>query len=118
MTRVKGGSKGHRRHKKILRATKGYRMTKGSLYKVSKEAFLHAGDYAYRHRKTKKRDFRSLWIVRLNAAARSAGLTYSQLIASLKKAKIGLDRKILAKLALEDPKTFANIVEKIKETKK
>ena len=115
MTRVKGGIKGRRRHKKILKATKGYQMTKSRLYKVAKEAFLHAGDYAYRHRKSKKRDFRRLWITRLNAAVRAEGVTYSKFLAALKKTEIILDRKILSILAVEDPETFKKILEKVKE---
>jgi len=116
MTRVKGGVNTRRRHRKILKATKGYRMTKGRLFKVSKEAFLHAGDYAYQHRRIRKRDFRQLWITRLNAAVRGLGLSYSRFIAGLKKANIALDRKILAMLAVEDPKTFEKIAGKAKES--
>jgi len=115
MPRVKGGVTTKRRHKKVLKATSGFRMTKGSLYRVSKEALLHAGDYAYRHRKAKKRDFRALWITRISAAVRLQGLTYSAFIAGLKKANIALDRKILALLAYDDAKAFQFIVDKVKQ---
>jgi len=112
--RVKTGPFRQKRHKKVLALTKGYRMTKSRLYKVAHEAALHAGQYAYAGRKRRKRDFRKLWIIRLNAAVRELGLTYNQFISGLKKAKIELDRKILADLALSDPKTFKLIVEKTK----
>jgi len=102
------------RHKRLLARVKGYRMTKHRLYKVAHEAALHAGQYAYVGRKLRKRDFRMLWIIRLNAAVRELGLTYGQFIAGLKKAKIELDRKILADLALSDPDSFKKIVEKVK----
>jgi large subunit ribosomal protein L20 len=89
-------------------------MTRHRLYKVAKEAALHAGQYAYVGRKLRKRDSRRLWIIRLNAAVRELGLTYNQFIAGLKKAKIDLDRKILADLAIFDQATFKEIVEKTK----
>lgn len=104
------------RHKKILKAAKGFRDARRKRYKVAKEAVLHAGQYAYVGRKNRKRDFRKLWITRLGAAAREEGISYSRLIAGLKKANIGLDRKILSDIAIEDPKTFTAIVEKAKST--
>ena len=114
MARTKTGPVRRRRHKKVLKRTKGFRMTKSRLYKVAREADLHAGQYAFVGRKLRKRDFRKLWIIRLNAAVREQGLSYSKFIAGLKKAKIELDRKILADLALSDPDTFKKIVEKAK----
>ena len=113
--RVKTGTVRHRKHKKVLQATKGYRMTKNRLYKVAHEARLHAGQYAYHGRKLRKRDLRKLWIIRLNAAVRQEGLTYSQFINQLKHAKIELDRKILAELAINQPTAFKAIVEKLKQ---
>jgi len=114
MARTKTGVVRRRRHKKLLATTKGYRMTKNRLYRVAHEAALHAGQYAFMGRKLRKRNMRKLWIIRLNAATRSLGLTYSKFINGLKKANIDLDRKILADLALSDPKTFEKIVEKAK----
>jgi len=114
MSRTKTGVVRKRRHKKLLATTKGYRMTKNRLYRVAHEAALHAGQYAFMGRKLRKRNMRKLWIIRLNAATRSLGLTYSKFINGLKKANIDLDRKILADLALSDPKTFEKIVEKAK----
>jgi large subunit ribosomal protein L20 len=114
MTRVKTGFKRKRRHKKVLKRTKGFRMTKGRLYKVSKEADLHAGQYAFIGRKRRKREMRRLWITRVNAALTSENLSYSKFINGLKKAKIEINRKMLAHLALTDPETFQAIVEKAK----
>ncbi len=114
--RVKTGPSRSKRHKKVLQRTKGFRMTKGRLFKVSKEADLHAGQYAYVGRKLKKRDFRRLWITRINGALSDNELSYSRFIDGLKKANIELDRKVLAKIALEDRDTFNAIVEKIKKT--
>lgn len=116
--RVKTGTTRRKRHKKVLKLTKGYRMTKGRLYKVSKEAALHAGQYAYIGRKQKKRNFRRLWIQRINAALMPFGLPYSRFINGLKKAKIELNRKILAEIALSDPETFKVIVEKATSARK
>lgn len=112
MARVKTGTTRRRRHKKVLKRTKGFRMTKGRLYKVSKEADLHAGQYAYAGRKLRKRDMRRLWITRINAALTPYNLSYSKFINGLKKAKIELNRKILADLAISDPDTFKEIVDK------
>ena len=113
MVRVKGGVTTRRRHKKVLKLAKGYWMTRHKQFKKAKEAVLHAGEYAFAGRKLKKRDFRTLWIIRLNAALRSLGLTYSKFINLLKQKKIGLDRKILSQIAVEYPKVFEKIVEKI-----
>ena len=115
MARVKTGFKRRRRHKKIIKQAKGYRMTRGRLYKVSHEAVLHAGQYAFAGRKLRKRQFRRLWIQRINAALTSLGLSYSRFINLLKKAQITLNRKILADLAVNDPDTFKNIVDQAKK---
>lgn len=114
MTRVKRGVAASKRRKNILKKTKGYLLGRSKKYRQAKEAYLKAGQYAYRDRKAKKRDFRKLWIIRLNAAAKEQGLSYNKLIHGLKKAKIELDRKILADIAVNHPKTFAAIVKKIK----
>ena len=112
--RVKTGTLRRKRHQKVLKRTKGFRMTRGRLYKVSKEADLHAGQYAYMGRKLRKRDMRRLWIQRINAALTPYELSYSKFINGLKKAKIELNRKILADLALSDPPTFEKIVDYVK----
>jgi len=115
--RVKTGFVRHRKHRKLLKRTKGFRMTKSRLYKVAKESDLHAGQYAYMGRKLRKRNFRTLWIQRINAGLKEFNLKYSLFLNFLKKAKIGLDRKTLADLALNDPKTFAHIIFQLKKTK-
>lgn len=112
--RVKRGVTSHAKHKKIFQANKGYRMTKKRLIKVATEAYLHAGEYAFSGRKTKKRDFRSLWILRIGQAVRKEGLSYSKFIDLLKKGKVELDRKVLAYLVTNHPDTFHTIVEKVK----
>ncbi|MCL4364160.1 50S ribosomal protein L20 [Patescibacteria group bacterium] len=112
--RVKSGIQTKRKHKKVLKLAKGYWMTRHKQFQKAKEAVLHAGEYAFAGRKHKKRDFRKLWIIRLNAAVRNLGLTYSQLINKLNGKKVSLDRKILSKLALDYPKVFEKIVEKVK----
>ena len=110
MARVKRGIVSKRKHNKLGKLTKGYRGTKSRLIKTAIEAKLHAGAYAYHGRKLRKRDIRSLWIVRISEAAKREGTSYSRLINALKKNKIELDRKILADLVLNDPKTFTEIV--------
>ena len=115
MPRVKRGTKRHARRKKVLKAAKGYFLGKSKLFKFAAEALDRAGQFAYRDRKTRKRDFRRLWIVRIGAAARQNGLNYNQFVFGLKKAGIELDRKILADIALEDPAGFAQLAEKAKE---
>lgn len=112
MTRVK--SIAARRHRKVRKQAKGYKYSASRRYRTAKEALLHAGQYAYIGRKRKKRDLRRLWIVRVNAAVREHGLTYGKFISGLKKAKIELDRKVLADIATRDPKTFKAIVDKVK----
>jgi len=114
MTRVKSGILTKKKHKKVLKLAKGYWMTRHKQFKKAKEAVLHAGEYAFTGRKLKKRDFRRLWIIRLNAAVRQLGLKYSQFINLLKEKKIELDRKILSEIAVSYPKVFAKVVEKLK----
>lgn len=113
--RVKTGYHRRQRHNKVLERTKGFRMTKGRLYKVSKEADLHAGQYAFIGRKLRKRDLRRLWIQRINAGLSEYELSYSRFINGLKKAKIEIDRKILADLVVSDPETFNKIVAEVKK---
>ncbi len=114
MPRAKRGFKARRRRNKVLKLAKGFRGARSKLFRSATEAVDRALNYAFRDRKVKKRDFRALWIARINAAARDNGLSYSRLIHGLKKAEIGLDRKILAQLAVTDPKGFSVIVEKAK----
>src|SRR5215217_2985287 len=111
MARVKRGVTARRRHKKILAKAKGYYNARRKVYRVAKQAVIKAGQYAYVGRKQRKRQFRALWIVRLNAAARQNGLTYAKLISGLKSAGVELDRKILADIAVRDAATFASIAE-------
>jgi len=114
MARVKRGVEARRRHKKILKAAKGYYGARSRVFRVAKQAVIKAGQYAYRDRRVKKRNFRALWITRINAQSRQLGMSYSRLIAGLKKANIELDRRVLADLAVHDKATFAAIVEKAK----
>ncbi|MDO8442999.1 MAG: 50S ribosomal protein L20 [bacterium] len=114
MPRTKGGIHTAQKRKKILKYTKGFKWDRKTKKRAAMEALLHAWTHAYRGRKQKKRDFRALWNVRINAAARESGMKYSVLINKLKKADILLDRKILADLALNNPKIFAKIIEKVK----
>lgn len=114
MVRIKSGRQTKRKHKKVLKLAKGYWMTRHKQFKKAKEAVLHAGEYAFTGRKDKKKDFRKLWIIRLNAAVRNFGLTYSQFINKLTSKKIAVDRKILSKIALEYPKVFEKVIEKAK----
>lgn len=112
--RVKGGPQGHKRHKKVLKITKGQRGAKNRLFKRANEAMLKSLWYATRDRRVRKRDLRKLWIARINAAARLNGTTYSRLVAMLKKANIELNRKMLADIAVRDPQAFAAVVAKAK----
>ena len=112
MPRVKRGVTAHAKHKKVLDAAKGYRGRRKNVFRVAKQAVTKAAQYAYRDRRQRKRQFRALWIVRINAAAHQCELSYSKFIAGLKKASIALDRKILADIAVVDPVTFAAIAEK------
>ncbi len=114
MVRVKSGTWTRKRHKKVLKQAKGFWMTRHKQFKKAKEAVLHAGEYAFAGRKDKKSEFRTLWIIRLNAALRKLGLTYSVFVNGLKKKNIQLDRKILSKIALEHPDIFELIVKQAK----
>lgn len=114
MPRVKRGVVAHRRHKKILKQAKGYYGARSRIFRVAKQAVTKAGQYAYRDRRQRKRQFRSLWITRINAQSRANGLSYSRLINGLKKAEIGLDRRVLADLAVHDKPAFKAIVEQAK----
>lgn len=111
MPRVKGGPRARRRHKKVLKLTRGQRGTKHALYRRANEAMLKSLWYAYRDRRDRKRDFRRLWITRINAAARLNGLSYSRLMHGLGKAGVEIDRKILAELAVNDAEAFAKLAE-------
>ena len=115
MPRVKRGTKRHAKRIKILKRAKGYRLTKSKLYRSAKESVERALKFAFRDRRARKREFRSLWIIRIGAAARQNGINYNQFVFGLKKAGIELDRKILADIALEDPAGFAQLAEKAKE---
>jgi len=109
MARVKRGVTARARHKKILKLAKGYYGARSRVYRVAKQAVIKAGQYAYRDRKQKKRQFRALWIVRINAAARQFGISYSRLINGLNKANVAIDRKVLADLAVRDIEAFGEI---------
>jgi large subunit ribosomal protein L20 len=114
MPRVKRGVVAHRRHKKILKQAKGYYGARSRIFRVAKQAVIKAGQYAYRDRRQRKRQFRALWITRINAQSRANGLNYSRLIAGLKKADIALDRRVLADLAVHDKAAFAAVVNQAK----
>ena len=108
--RIRRGVTSHRRHKKVLAMTKGHRATRHSLYRRAKESMLHALSYAYAHRRERKGDMRRLWILRVSAASRAQGLSYGQFIYGLKQAGVDVNRKVLADMAVRDPKAFANLV--------
>ncbi|PCI21408.1 MAG: 50S ribosomal protein L20 [Piscirickettsiaceae bacterium] len=110
MPRVKRGVVARARHKKILKQAKGYYGARSRIYRVAKQAVIKAGQYAYRDRRQRKRQFRALWIARINAGARSCGLSYSRFMNGLKKASIGLDRKVLADMAVFDKPAFSELV--------
>lgn len=114
MPRVKRGVTAHARHKKVLKKAKGYYGARSRVFRVAKQAVTKAGQYAYRDRRQRKRQFRALWIVRINAAAHESGLSYSRFINGLKKAAIEVDRKVLADLAVRDKAAFAALAEKAK----
>lgn len=114
MARVKRGVVAHRKHKKILKQAKGYYGARSRVFRVAKQAVIKAGQYAYRDRKQKKRIFRALWITRINAQARLNDITYSRLIAGLKKAEIVIDRRVLADLAVNDKDAFAAVAQEAK----
>ncbi|WP_024299687.1 50S ribosomal protein L20 [Methylomicrobium lacus] len=109
MARVKRGVTARARHKKILKQAKGYYGARSRVYRVAKQAVIKAGQYAYRDRRQKKRQFRALWIVRINAAARQCGMSYSRLINGLSNANVAIDRKVLADIAVRDMEAFAEI---------
>ena len=111
MAKIKHSVATRKRKKRLLKKTKGYWGDRSKQYQQARRALMHALVYAYRDRRVKKRDFRRLWIIRINAACRAAGITYSQLINGLKKAKVSLDRKILADLAVKDSHAFKKLVE-------
>ena len=114
MPRVKRGVTARARHKKVLAKTKGFRGRRGNVYRVAKEAAMKAGQYAYRDRRNRKREIRALWIQRINAAVRELGMSYSAFMAGMKKARIEIDRKVLADLAVLDKPAFAKIAGQIK----
>ena len=116
MPRVKRGTTARARHKKVLAQSAGFTRRRNNVFRVAKEAVMKAGQYAYRDRRNKKRTFRALWIARINAAVREHGLSYSVFMNGLTKAEIGLDRKILADMAVLDKPGFAAVVEKVKAT--
>lgn len=111
MSRTKKSTSTRRKHKRVLKQAKGYRGHNSNLYRKAKERIERGRKHAYRHRREKKREFRRLWIIRINAAARQEGSTYSQLMGGLRKAGVELNRKMLADLAVRDPETFSRLVE-------
>ena len=117
MTRVKNGVTTKARHKKVLKAAKGYFGSKHRLYKTAKEQLMHSGQYAFRDRRQKKRDFRKLWIVRINAACRENEISYSRFIEGLNKAGVEVNRKMLSEIAINDPKAFSELVKVAKDGK-
>ena len=116
MPRVKRGVTAHAKHKKIIKQAKGYYGRRKNVFRVATQAVTKAGQYAYRDRRQRKRQFRSLWIARINAAARECGLSYSRFINGLKKADIGIDRKVLADIAVFDKTAFAALADKAKSS--
>ena len=114
MTRVRNGVTTKARHKKVLKAAKGYFGSKHRLYKTAKEQLMHSGQYAYRDRRQKKRDFRSLWITRINAACRENEISYSRFIEGLNKAGVEVNRKMLSEIAINSPEAFAELVKQAK----
>lgn len=115
MARVKRGVVGHRRHKKILRQAKGYYGNRSKIYRVANQAVMRSLQYSYAHRRLRKRDFRKLWIARINAACRMNDMSYSRFINGLNKAGVAINRKVLAELAISDPKAFSDLVEVAKK---
>jgi large subunit ribosomal protein L20 len=116
MPRVKRGVTAHAKHKKVIDRAKGYYGRRKNVFRVAKQALMKAGQYAYRDRRARKRVFRALWIARINAAVREHGMTYSAFINGLNKAEIGLDRKVLADMAVLDKPGFAAVVDKVKSS--
>ncbi len=116
MPRVKRGTITRARHKKVLKQAKGFRGRRKNVYRIAKQAVMKAGQYAYRDRRVKKREFRALWIARINAAVRELGMTYSTFMAGLRRANIEIDRKVLADLAVRDKPAFEKIATQAKST--
>ena len=114
MSRVKRGVAAHKKHKKLLKAAEGRRATKKKLVRPAREAAMHALTYAFRDRRRRKAQFRSLWIARINAASREAGVSYSRLMSAMRAAGVDLDRKVLADIAVRDPKSFRQYIELVK----
>ena len=114
MARVSRGVQAHAKHKKVLKKAKGYYGARSKVYRVAKQAVIKAGQYAYRDRRQRKRQFRALWIARINAASRTQGLSYSNLINGMNKANITIDRKVLADIAVNDPQAFQAIAQQAK----
>ncbi len=114
MVRIKGGVTTRKKHKQVLKLAKGYWMSRHKQFKKAKEAVLHAGEYAFAGRRLKKRNFRTLWTIRLNAALRPMGISYSRFIHAMKVKKLEVDRKILSEIVISYPEIFAKIVEKVK----
>jgi len=115
MTRIKRGVAAHKKHKKLLKAAEGRRATKRKLVRPAREAAMHALTYAFNDRRKKKTQFRSLWIARINAASREAGISYSRLMAAMRASGVDLDRKILADIAVRDPKAFRQYIDLVKD---
>ncbi|CAL4042231.1 50S ribosomal protein L20 [Buchnera aphidicola (Takecallis arundicolens)] len=118
MARVKRGVTAHAKHKKLLKQAKGYYGARSRIYRVAKQAVIKAGQYAYRDRRQKKRQFRKLWIIRINAAVRVHDISYSNFIYGLKKMDVQINRKILSHLAISDNHTFVNLLENVKNNLK
>ncbi|HZK42683.1 MAG TPA: 50S ribosomal protein L20 [Syntrophomonadaceae bacterium] len=118
MPRVKRGVTSHKRHKKVLKRAKGYTGSKSKLYRIANQQVMKSGNYAYAHRKLKKREFRKLWITRINAAARNNGTSYSKLVHGLKVAGVDINRKVLADIAVNDPSSFTELAELAKQNAK
>jgi large subunit ribosomal protein L20 len=116
MPRVKGGPRAHAKHKKVLKLAKGYRAARSKNFRRANEAVIRAGEHAFQGRKERKRNFRRLWIVRINAALIPFEMKYSRFIAGLNKANIQLNRKMLSEIAIHDPKTFEEVVNKVNES--
>jgi large subunit ribosomal protein L20 len=115
MTRIKRGVAAHKKHKKLLKAAEGRRATKKKLVRPAREAAMHALTYAFRDRRKRKTQFRSLWIARINAASREAGVSYSRLMSAMRASGVDLDRKVLADIAVRDPKVFRQYIDLVKD---
>ena len=115
MTRIKRGVAAHKKHKKLLRAAEGRRATKKKLVRPAREAAMHALTYAFRDRRKRKTQFRSLWIARINAASRESGVSYSRLMSAMRASGVDLDRKVLADIAVRDPKAFRQYIDLVKD---